>query len=58
MTQNQNNQPLEIRVVLHGEVKNRFHYIKRRKGLEANAEVLRLIINEYYEQLQREEAGC
>ncbi|MEM4712965.1 MAG: hypothetical protein QXQ61_00270 [Candidatus Bathyarchaeia archaeon] len=41
---------LDIRVKLKGEVRNRFLRIKSAKGLTNNTEVLRLIINEYFEK--------
>jgi hypothetical protein len=41
---------LDIRIRLRGEVKDRFREIKRVKGLTNNTEVVRLIINEYYEE--------
>ena len=37
-------------IQLDGEAKARFLEIKRVKGLTDDAEVLRLIINEYYEK--------
>lgn len=46
MTENQN---LVIRVVLQGETKKRFEEIKKRKGIQNNTDVLRYVINEYYE---------
>jgi len=41
---------LDIRLRLRGPVKNRFLEIKNAKGLTNNTEVLRLIINEYFEK--------
>ena len=41
---------LKIGVSLDGEVKERFLAIKKSKGLSSNAEVLRLIICEYFEK--------
>ncbi|MEM3665195.1 MAG: hypothetical protein QXK32_11650 [Candidatus Jordarchaeales archaeon] len=41
---------LDIRVKLKGEVRTRFLRIKSAKGLTNNTEVLRLIINEYFEK--------
>lgn len=41
---------LDIRVKLSGEVRTRFLEIKNAKGLTNNTEVLRLIINEYFEK--------
>ncbi|MEM3875436.1 MAG: hypothetical protein QXU45_09940 [Candidatus Bathyarchaeia archaeon] len=43
------NQALEIQASLKGKVKERFLKIKRFKGL-ADDEVLRLMINEYFEK--------
>ncbi|MEM3874882.1 MAG: hypothetical protein QXU45_07110 [Candidatus Bathyarchaeia archaeon] len=43
------NRALEIRAALKGKVKDRFLEIKRFKGL-ADEEVLRLMINEYFEK--------
>lgn len=46
---------LDIRLRLKGKVKNRFLDIKRAKGLTNNTEVLRLVINEYFnKKLQKE----
>ena len=41
---------LDIRLRLNGEVKSRFLEIKKAKGLTNNTEVLRLVINEYFEK--------
>lgn len=53
------NQKLEVRVVLEGEVAQRFLAIKKRKGIGNNADVVRFVVSEYYEQMnkQGEEAG-
>jgi hypothetical protein len=44
-------QIVDIRVKLKGEVGNRFQRIKRRSGLNSNTEVVRFIINDYYEKI-------
>lgn len=41
---------VDIRVKLFGEVRDRFQRIKRRSGLTNNTEVVRFIINDYYEK--------
>jgi len=41
---------LDIRLKLEGDVAQRFLEIKKAKGLKNDTEVLRLIINEYYKQ--------
>jgi hypothetical protein len=41
---------LDIRVRLKGQVKDQFLDIKRNEGLTNNTEVLRLIINDYYKR--------
>jgi hypothetical protein len=41
---------LDIRLRLNGKIKSRFLEIKTAKGLTNNTEVLRLIINEYFEK--------
>jgi hypothetical protein len=41
---------LDIRLRLSGQIKDRFLKIKTAKGLTNNTEVLRLIINEYFEK--------
>jgi len=51
------NQRIEVRVVLNGEVAQRFLEIKKRKGIGNNADVVRFVISEYYEEMRREEAG-
>jgi hypothetical protein len=43
-------QVLDIRLRLTGDVKTRFLEIKNAKGLKNNTEVLRLVINEYFEK--------
>ncbi|MBS7635742.1 hypothetical protein KEJ37_00110 [Candidatus Bathyarchaeota archaeon] len=47
---------LDIRLRLTGEVRTRFLEIKRAKGLTNSTEVLRLIINEYFEKHLAKEA--
>ena len=47
---------LDIRIRLTGEVKARFLEIKHTKGLTNSTEVLRLIINEYFEKNLAKEA--
>ena len=47
----------EIRLKLEGDLAERFRQIKKARGLTANTEVLRLVINEYYERLFAKEAG-
>lgn len=51
------NEILDIRVRLEGEVKEKFLQIKKVKGLTNNTEVLRFIINEFYESTKREKEG-
>jgi hypothetical protein len=41
---------LDIRLKLDGDVAQRFLEIKKAKGLKNETEVLRLIINEYYQE--------
>ncbi len=41
---------LDIQQTLNGQIKDRFLEIKSAKGLTNNTEVLRLIINEYFEK--------
>jgi len=48
-------QKLEVRVVLNGEVAQRFLEIKRRKGIGNNADVVRFVVSEYYEQMKKGE---
>jgi len=47
---------LDIRLRLSGQVREQFVEIKRAKGLTTNTEVLRLIINEYFEKKLAREA--
>jgi hypothetical protein len=47
---------LDIRLRLNGQIKERFLVIKTAKGLTNNTEVLRLIINEYFEKKLTREA--
>ena len=53
----ENEQVLDIRLRLSGQVKTRFLKIKKAKGLTNNTEVLRLIINEYFEKNLAKEAA-
>jgi antitoxin component of RelBE/YafQ-DinJ toxin-antitoxin module len=48
---------VDIRIRLAGEVKDRFQKIKRRAGLTNNTEVVRLVINYYYEKNFMEAQG-
>jgi hypothetical protein len=50
MSQNEEESILDIRLRLTGQAKERFLKIKTSKGLTNNTEVVRLIINEYYEE--------
>lgn len=43
---------LEIRVVLKGPLVDRFERIQRWTGIESRADVLRYIINRYYEEVE------
>mgnify|MGYP000153168460 CR=1 FL=1 len=45
------NEVLDIRLRLNGRSKQRFLEVKAAKGLTNNTDVLRLVINEYYERL-------
>jgi len=47
---------VDIRLRLKGQVKTRFLDIKKLLGLTNNTEVLRLIINEYFEKKLVKEA--
>ena len=48
------NEPIQLRLDLDGELKQKFNKIKQEKGLENNTDVLRLIITEYAKQLEKE----
>jgi len=41
---------LDIKLTLNGQIKDRFLEVKRAKGLINDADVLGLIINEYFEK--------
>jgi len=43
--------PIHVKVVLQGEMARRFLAIKKRFGLESNAEVIRLLITLEYEKI-------
>jgi len=43
---------LDIRLKLEGDIAQRFLAIKKAKGLKNDTEVLRLIINEYFRGLK------
>ena len=51
------NEPLDMRLILKGTVKDRFLKIKQKLGLNNNTEVVRFLINNYYEEKIAEEAG-
>ena len=51
------NEPLDMRLILKGMVKDRFLKIKQKLGLNNNTEVVRFLINNYYEEKIAEEAG-
>jgi len=54
----QGNETLAITVRLEGEVKERFLKIQKATGLSSMSEVVRFLINWYYnEKMQKEEAG-
>ena len=54
----QGNETLAITVRLEGEVKQRFLKIQKATGLSNMSEVIRFLINWYYnEKMQKEEAG-
>jgi hypothetical protein len=47
---------IQVGVVLEGEVKKRFEAIKRYYGLEKNADLIRVLLKERYEQLKEAES--
>jgi len=57
MAKQKQNKIVDIRIRLGGEVKKHFLEIKEAKGLTNNTEVLRLLIQEASERLEKEEAS-
>lgn len=47
---------IQLRLDLEGELAEKFNEYKRRKGLVNNTDVVRLMINEIYENMIKEEA--
>lgn len=45
---------VKINCILQDESAEKFNEIKKRTGLKQNTEVIRLAINKFYEQMQRE----
>jgi hypothetical protein len=43
---------IQLGVVLEGEVKKRFEAIKKYYGLQKNADLIRLLLTEKYEELR------
>jgi len=48
-------EPIKIALKLDGEVAKRFLAVKKKWGVEANTDVIRMLITWYYDQLPREE---
>ena len=44
-------EPVRIALVLEGEMAKRFDAVKKKWGLEANTDVVRMLITQYYDQL-------
>jgi len=47
-------EPIRIALTLEGEMAKRFETVKRKWGLEANTDVIRMLITQYCEQLPAE----
>jgi hypothetical protein len=47
-------EPIRIALNLEGDMAKRFQAVKKKWGLEANTDVIRMLITQYYDQLPRE----
>jgi len=43
-----------VKVTLKGEEVRKFEAVKKHKGVLANSEVVRILVNDSYEQIERE----
>ncbi len=50
-------EPIRIALVLEGEMAKRFEAVKKKWGLEANTDVIRMLITNYYDQMPRGRSG-
>jgi hypothetical protein len=48
-------EPLQLKVVLDGEMAERFLTIKKRFGFESNSDLIRMIITKAYEEMKRQD---
>jgi hypothetical protein len=55
MTQKDQKETIDLRVILKGKIAREFEALQQYYGLEARTEVIRLIIHEKYESMKREE---
>ncbi len=46
---------VDIRIILENELADKFLLIKKRKGIKHNTEVIRLLVNEKFEQLAKKQ---
>jgi hypothetical protein len=44
-------EPIRIALTLEGDVAKRFEAVKKKWGLEANTDVIRMLITQYYDQI-------
>jgi hypothetical protein len=54
MTETEESNAPQVRVVFEGEMRKRFETVKRYYGLEKNADLIRLLITLRYEELKKE----
>ena len=47
---------VKIGIVLQGEMAKKFEKIKRKYGLQSNADLLRLLVSQKYEEIQMRES--
>ena len=43
---------VQVRIVLEGDMARKFNRIKKRYGLESNADLVRLLISQEYERME------
>ena len=51
-----NEEKIQIRLDLEGELAEKFKIVKREKGLENNTDLLRLLITEAFKEIEKKEA--
>jgi hypothetical protein len=53
-TENAAGEELDIRVRLRGEMRDKYEKVKNAKGIEADSELVRLLVSEEYMRLKKD----